>query len=706
MKRTFPKLWGKVVQQGQQPMNLALAAPPPRGGGKAGRGRPRGGGQIGRGQPTIAQSGGGQPAGAPARFYALPARPDALASDVVITGIISVGGRDASVLFDPGSTYSYVSSLFARFLVISSEPLGTLVHVSTPVGDSVVVNRIYRSCVVTFCGFESRADLMLLDMIDFEVILGMGWLSPYHAILDCHAKTVSLVMPSLPRLEWKGSTVDTPSWVISFLKVRHMVEKGCLAYLAYVRDTTAESSTIDSVPVVQKFTDIFPSDLPGMPPDRDIDFCIDLALGTQSISIPPYHMALKELKELKEQLEDLGEHEQHLRSDDYEESFQKLKTTLTTAPFLVLPSGSGMYTVYCDASRVGLGCVLMQEGRVIAYASCQLKVHEKNYLVHDLELVAIVHALKMWRHYLYGVSCEVYTDHRSLQYIFKQSDLNLRQRRWLELLKDYDITILYHPGKANVVADALSRKAESMGSLAFIPTTEMPLALDIQSLDNRLVRLDISKPSRVLAYVVAQSSLLGQIKARQFDDPHLAVLKETVLQGGAKEVSISEDGVLRLQGRLYVPNVDVLRERILEEVDQVGPFHPSGDYLHSRESELGTRVELITAFHPQTDRQSERTVKILEDMLRACVIDFGGQWDQFLPLAEFAYNNSYQSSIEMAPYEALYGRRCCSPIGWFEPGEAKLYGTGCLGQDFSTIQLDESLGYEEELVAIIDKHDR
>ncbi|XP_070017938.1 uncharacterized protein [Nicotiana sylvestris] len=207
----------------------------------------------------------------------------------------------------------------------------------------------------------------------------------------------------------------------------------------------------------------------------------------------------------------------------------------------------------------------MQEGRVIAYASRQLKVHEKNYLVHDLDLVAIVHSLKIWRHYLYGVSCEVYTDHHSLQHIFKQRDLNLRQRRRLELLKDYDITIIYHPGKANMVANALSRKTESMGSLAFIPAADRPLALDVQSLANKLVRLDISEPSRVLACVVTRSSLLGQIKARQFDDPHLAVLRETVLQEGAKEVSTGEDGVLRLQGRLCVPNIDGLREKILEE---------------------------------------------------------------------------------------------------------------------------------------------
>ncbi|XP_070020749.1 uncharacterized protein [Nicotiana sylvestris] len=246
-----------------------------------------------------------RPAGASARFYALPARPDAVASDAVITSIISVGGRDTSILFDPGSTYSYVSSLFAHFLVISLEPLGIPVHVSTLVGDSMVVDRIYRSCMVTFYGFKTSVDLLLLDMIDFEIILGMDWLSTYHSVIDCHAKTITLAMPGLSRLEWKGSTVDTSSWVISILKARKMVEKWCLAYLAYVRDTTAESPTIDSVPVVREFADVFPSDLPSMPPDRDIDFYIDLSPGTQPASVPPYRMASKELKELKEQLGEL-----------------------------------------------------------------------------------------------------------------------------------------------------------------------------------------------------------------------------------------------------------------------------------------------------------------------------------------------------------------------------------------------------------------
>ena len=138
-----------------------------------------------------------------------------------------------------------------------------------------------------------------------------------------------------------------------------------------------------------------------------------------------------------------------------------MKGRLTSAPILALLNGRDGFVVYSDASWQGLGCVLMQNDRVIAYASRQLKKHEENYPTHDLELAAVVFALKIWRHYLYGVPCRIFLDHKSLQYIFTQKELNPRQRRWLELIKDYDCTIEYHPGKANVVADALSRRPES-----------------------------------------------------------------------------------------------------------------------------------------------------------------------------------------------------------------------------------------------------
>ncbi|WVZ63979.1 hypothetical protein U9M48_013566 [Paspalum notatum var. saurae] len=139
-------------------------------------------------------------------------------------------------------------------------------------------------------------------------------------------------------------------------------------------------------------------------------------------------------------------------------AFDELKKRLTTAAVLTLPDLTKSFTVHCDASKEGLGCVLMQEGKVIAYASRQLRKHEINYPTHDLELAAVVHALKIWRHYLFGNRCEMYTDHKSLKYIFTQNKLNMRQRRWLELVKDYDLEIHYHPGESQCGSRCLKQK--------------------------------------------------------------------------------------------------------------------------------------------------------------------------------------------------------------------------------------------------------
>jgi hypothetical protein len=145
-------------------------------------------------------------------------------------------------------------------------------------------------------------------------------------------------------------------------------------------------------------------------------------------------------------------------SPQYEEAYLTLKKLLTTAPVLAQPDIEKPFDVYCDASGTGIGEVLMQDGHAIAYASRQLRCHEEHYPTHDLELLAIVHTLKLWRHYLLGNLVHIYTDHKSLKYLFTQPDLNMRQRRWLELIKDYELEVHYHPGKANVVADALSHK--------------------------------------------------------------------------------------------------------------------------------------------------------------------------------------------------------------------------------------------------------
>jgi ribonuclease HI len=168
------------------------------------------------------------------------------------------------------------------------------------------------------------------------------------------------------------------------------------------------------------------------------------------------------------------------------DAFKKLKVLLTTAPVLAQSDIEKPFDMYCDASGSGLGWVLMQEGRVRAYASRQLRQHEEHYPTHDLELAAVVHALKIWHHYLLGNTCHLYTDHKSLKYIFTQSELNMRQRRWLELIKDYDLEIHYHPGKANVVADALSRKASC--HCLTVRTSDTTLCQEMEKLNLEMIQ--------------------------------------------------------------------------------------------------------------------------------------------------------------------------------------------------------------------------
>ena len=168
-------------------------------------------------------------------------------------------------------------------------------------------------------------------------------------------------------------------------------------------------------------------------------------------------------------------------TSDCETAFQQLKTLLTTAPILTQPDVTKPFDVYCDASGISLCCVLMQEGKVVAYASRQWRKHEEHYAIHDLELAAVVHALKIWRHYLLGNVCHIYMDHKSLKYIFTQTELNMRQRRWLELIKDYNLEVHYHHGKANVVADALSRKSHCHCHLVESPVTT--LCADLEKLN-------------------------------------------------------------------------------------------------------------------------------------------------------------------------------------------------------------------------------
>ncbi|GJS56099.1 putative reverse transcriptase domain-containing protein [Tanacetum coccineum] len=665
----------------------------------------------------------------------------------------------------------------------------------------MLIDHEYVNCPLRFDDRIRPANLLPIHMFDFDVILGMDWLASHRATIDCYARTVIFGNVRQPEFVYHGSSPLKSVKLISAMKARTLISHGCQGFLASVMDTSLESPNIENLSVVREFADVFPDELPGLPPAREIEFGIELIPGAEPISKAPYRMAPVELKELKEQLQEMlengfirpsvspwgapvlfvkkkdgsmrlcidyrelnritirnryplpriddlfdqlqgakyfskidlrsgyhqlrvreqdisktafrtryghyeflvmpfgltnapavfmdlmnrifheyldkfvivfiddilvyskseEEHERHLQivleilrqkklyakfskcefwlqqvaflghivsadgiimdpskveaitkwprpttvtevrsflglagyyrrfvegfsrlalpltqlmrkgekfvwTDERQESFEELKRRLVSAPILTLPSGSGGFQIYSDASKKGLGCVLMQHGKVIAYASRQLKPYEVNYPTHDLELAAVVFALKIWRHYLYGEACDIFTDHKSLKYIFTQRELNMRQRRWLELLKDYDTNIQYHPGKANVVADALSRKS------GMIACFDSIILHDLERLD---VELCVRGSGGYWASMRIESNLMLQIKEAQRDDGELWAIVQNVEDGKHTEFSVDDDGVVWFEDRLCVPNDQALREKVMTEAHS-SPFtiHP------------------------------------------------------------------------------------------------------------------------------------
>ncbi|XP_062114248.1 uncharacterized protein LOC133825303 [Humulus lupulus] len=338
------------------------------------------------------------------------------------------------------------------------------------------------------------ADLIELDIIDYEVILGMDWLVKYGSTIKCHKKAVKFKLDNGEQFTFVGDVAGLCTPIISALKAHNMIRNGGQTFLTNVVDKTTEIEQMpEDVCVLCEFSEVFLDDLPGLPLDKEIEFVIDLISETAPISQAPYIMTLTELKELKIQLQKLldkvafmdlmnlvfkdfldklvvmfiddiliyskseTEHEEHLRLrlkwlqghqlyakfkkyefwlKKCEESFNTMKNKLISAPVLCVPTKEGKFVVYCDASKNGLGCVLMQDGKVVAYVSTKLREYEQRYPTHELELVAVVIAHKIWAHHLYRENCEIYTDHKSLQTPLHWDKVGEKQILGLEAVRE------------------------------------------------------------------------------------------------------------------------------------------------------------------------------------------------------------------------------------------------------------------------------
>ncbi|GKB48267.1 putative reverse transcriptase domain-containing protein [Tanacetum coccineum] len=536
---------------------------------------------------------------APAKVYAV-GRAGTNPNSNIVTVTFLLNNHYASVLFDTGADRSFMSTAFSSQINITPSTLDHYYDVELADRRIIGLNAIIRGCTLNFLNHPFNIDLMPVELGSLDVIIGMDWLAKYQVV------------------------------------IKYML-KGCPIFLAHVTtkeiEDKSEKKRLEDVLIVQNFCEVFPDDLPGLPPTRQVEFQIDLIPGAAP---------------------NKKEHEEHLK--------------------VILE-------------------LLKKEELYAKFSKCEFWL-PKNYTTHDLKLGAVVFALKIWRHYLYGTKCMVFTNHKSLQHILNQKELNMRQCHWLELLSDYNCEIHYHPGKANVVADALSRKEriKPLSVRALVMTIGLDLPKQILN-----AQTEARKPENI------KNEDVGGILIENSKDPEK-------LKIGKLEPRV--DGTLCLNSRSWLLCYGNLRTVIMHESHKSKySIHSGSDKMyqdmrklywwpnmkadistyvskcltcakvkaeHQRPSgllkALGTNLDISTAYHPQTDGQSERTIQTLEDMLRACVIDFGKGWVNHFPLVEFSYNNSYHASIKAAPFKALYGRKCRSHVCWAEIGEVQLTG--------------------------------
>ncbi|GKA78236.1 putative reverse transcriptase domain-containing protein [Tanacetum coccineum] len=445
----------------------------------------------------------------------------------VVTGTFLLNNRYFSMLFDSGSDKSFINASLTHLIDNEPERISASYEVELADGRIASTNTVLKGCTLNLVNHLFKIDLMPIELGAFDVIIGMDWLADNDAVIICGKKEVHIPIKNRT-LVVKGDSNSSRLKVISCIKARKYIERGCHLFLAHVTEKEKSEKRLEDVPVIRDFPEVFPDDLPGLPPSRQVEFKIDLVPGAAPVARAPYRLAPSEMKELSEQLKELlekgfirpssspwgapvlfvkkkdgsfrmcidyrelnkltvknryplpriddlfdqlqgssvyskidlrsGYHQLRVREEDI--PITAFRTRYGHYEFQVMPFGlTNAPAVFMDLmNRV---CKPYLDKFVIVFID-DILIYSKTKGEHSEHLKIILDLLKkeklLWRHYLYGTKCVVYTNHKSLQYILDQKELNMRQRRWIDLLSDYDCEICYHPGKANIVANALSRK--------------------------------------------------------------------------------------------------------------------------------------------------------------------------------------------------------------------------------------------------------
>ncbi|KAI3682698.1 hypothetical protein L1987_82867 [Smallanthus sonchifolius] len=833
---------------------------------------------------------------------------EAQANNDVVNGTFLVNSQYASLLFDTGADKSFVSLHFEPLLAKTRSQLEKTFTVEVANGDSLIIDSVIHDCSLELNDHAFPINLVPMPLGSFDIIIGMDWLSNHHAEVICFEKCIRIPLPSGETLRVFGEKPCKGLKLMSCTTAQKYLRKKYVAFLAHVVQKDVEKKSIQDIPIIQDFSEVFPEDLSGLPPVRQVEFRIDLVPGANPMARAPYRLAPSEMQELASQLQELSDkgfirpshspwgapvlfvkkkdgsfrmcidyrelnkltiknryplpriddlfdqlqdstcfskidlrsgyhqlrvqeedipktafrtryghyefmvmpfgltnapavfmdlmnrvckpyldkfvivfiddiliysktkadHEQHLRlvldllrkeqlyakfftcefwlkevqfighivndkgihvdpakieavknwnapktptevrsflglagyyrrfisnfskiavpltalthkgkhyewGPKQEEAFQTLKQKLCNAPILTLPDGNDDLVVYCDASNQGLGCVLMQRGKDHVMLQCvRIQTDIQNRIL-EAQHVSVTES-NMYEEMSCGVELQLESKLNGLLYYLNRIWVPDRDDLRTFLMNEAHKTrYSIHPGAYKMYQDLRQQY--------WWPDMKKDIALYVaKCLTCSKVKAEHQRPSGLLEQPeipvwkwenLAMDFITKLPRTSSGYDSIWVIIDR--LTRSAHLLPIREDYRVEKLARIYIDKI-VSRHGVPLNIISDRDARFISHFWQSLQTALGTRLDLSTAYHPQTDGQTKRTIQTLEDMLRACVIDFSGNWDSHLSLIEFSYNNSYHTSINMAPFEALYGRKCRSPICWNEIGEAQITG--------------------------------